>query len=351
MRRPLFALAIGGALLVPAAAFAQGSEGASAQTAPAGRSEGQIVAPTFDLEISGEDSSAAVEFGGYARRDNSTGDRQVNEIWSARLEVPIGGKDDLTARDTLDALRNGPSVTLGYSWYRFRSTADNLQSEAFTRLMDRARVACREEEDDDSRCNPPINVAGFARHYLGEYAVNRVLNHDIWRYGLQGQAGINRFGYIEAGTLDRRHDMELQLSASAFLAWYPANGTNALIARAEYQDAWEAADSAIICRPVVVTPATDCVSGAPTPPEHVQRLNASLEYRQVFSLTGRRFYLALSPRATVDTLSGDYRLDLPIYLIPRTDMPILPGITISYSSEKEDVAFALVLRASFSLTR
>jgi|GEM_PF-853238 len=333
--------------------------------APAGRNENFLDGVAFDLSVDEDEAKASMQVGGYASRTAFTGGgnaSQTNLLWSIKAEVPVGGSSDLTSRSSLDALSDGSRLTLDLSLFGFKSAAANSSSPAFDRIMVSARRNCEVEAADEpdstqaqidqqvARCRNARNEPAFARKYsdYSDNAINRTLFSGIWRVGAEASIGVDRFAYIDAATLGEKKKSKIQYSAALFFAYYPSDAVSAVVARGEYQRAYEAADEAIICRPVVTDPDADCVNGISGPPTEIERLNLSLEYRRVFDSGWRRGSFATSPRATIDALSGEWEAELPIYFIPRGDSPISPGVKVAYSSEKDKVAFGLFMRSTFS---
>ena len=328
-------------------------EGDRVPAGPAGRSENFIHGVDFDLNVSEEDSKASIAFGGYSTRNIYAGEaaRQLSQSWSVRLSVPVGGGDDITSDSTLEALGDGPKLTFSYGLFGFK--AANINSPRFIPLMDRARIECERQattpqQIEFCRMAPPDRR--FATRYSGasRREINKSLFSGLWRAGLDVSLGVNRFEFVEPLTLTDRKTTKFQYSAGLFGAWYPADGMSGIIGRAEYQRAFEAADDVIQCKAVVVNPNDDCKKGAPQAPHRVQHLNLSIEGRRVFNPDSKSGSLAISPRATVDALSGDYELELPIYFMPRWDLPVSPGVSVGYVSHKDKVTFGLFLRTSFS---
>jgi hypothetical protein len=324
---------------------------------PAGHTGGFLNGLAFELEVSEEESTASAELGGWFRSERGSGESSVTQYngnWSVAASLPVGGADDLTSSSTLDALRDGVKLTGSLSFFRFRSAAHNLASEAFREAMRDANRNCIAQEENDALCSERPDP-DFAIRYSGRgrEGINRILYRGILQAGVDVSLGFDRFEYFEASTLAKRDDDELQFGAGLFVAYYPASGTSGIIGRVEYQNAYQAVEDAVVCRSVVVDPDEDCAFGAGAPPEHVERLNISAEYRRAFdlrrsngSLVGM---LAISPKVTVDALSGEHELEVPVYYVPRGDWPIAPGVSLTYSSEDDEVGFGVFLRTSFTL--
>lgn len=357
----------------PAIAAAQGAA-ASPDTAelgplsPAGRSESPLDGVSFDLSIDDDTPSASLQVGGFIvdnrRSTEGRAASQSNWLWSARATAPIGGSSDLSARSTLDALGNGSRLTVSISHGRFSSATGSLNEEPFLTYMASARANCRtaaernrdysdeERAAEVTRCNNVPRNPQFARQYsnASPAAVNRALFGGLaFRVGGEASIGVDRFTYVNATTLAEVQETKVQYSGSLFFTWFPADAMSALIGRGEYQRAYEAAEEALVCRPVVVDPDQDCVTGISGPPSRIERLNFSLEYRRVFDLRWRQGMIAISPRGTIDALTGEVEVDFPIYFIPRGTSPVSPGIRATYSSERDEVVFGVFLKTTFSL--
>jgi hypothetical protein len=327
-----------------------------APPAPAGRSEQLLDGVEFELSISGDEPSAAVQYGRTTVRnrfDAEGAGKQLSESWAIRLSMPVGGSNDLTSGKTLNALADGPKATFTYSIFGFESAAQNFNSPRFKAIMRDARLACErtastEEAKADCRNAGPSQEFAEEHSSYSTQALARALFSSMWRVGVEASVGLNRFEYFDAGLVER-NKTKPQYAAAVFGAFYPAGGLSAGILKAEYQRAYEAADETILCKPVITNPAADCVKGSPAAPGRVERLNLSTEFRQVFPIDKKGAALAVSPKGTIDALSGDYSVELPVYYIPTWDLPISPGASLSYSSDKDKVSFGLFLKASFTL--
>lgn len=361
----------------PAIAAAQDARAGSAASpdsaeigplAPAGRSESALDGVSFDLSIDDETPSASLQVGGFFVRNRPGADgraaTQSNWLWSVRATAPIGGTSDVTSRPTLDALGNGSRLSVSISHGRFSSATGNLDREPFIGYWRSALANClseaqrnRELSEEERQaavrlCNSDPGTPQFARRYsdASPAAVNRALFGGLaFRVGGEASIGVDRFTYIDASTLGEIRDTKVQYSGSLFFTWFPADAMSALIGRGEYQRGYQAAEEALVCRPVVTDPDDDCVTGISGPPSRTERLNFSLEYRRVFDLRWRRGMFAISPRATIDALTGEVEAEFPIYFIPRGTSPVSPGIRATYSSERDEVVFGVFLKTTFSL--
>ncbi|MDQ4088067.1 MAG: hypothetical protein M3177_08700 [Pseudomonadota bacterium] len=343
-----------GLLLHPATSTAQ-SDVSQGPPPPAGRTDNIFDGVSAEFSVSEKESQAALEIGDTSAWQTGTSAQGVPEFlnanWTLRLSLPVGGQDDISSSDTLLGLLDGPKLTLHVSLLGFRSA--NLRTPRFVTLMSTAFENCRNRAattEARGACSLAPDPE-FALDHSGASPaeVNRSIYSWMWRIGLEGGIQHNEFDFVDPTTLRPLQDSKFDLSAAVVGTLYPPDAMSAIIGRVEYERTWEAADEEIICRPVVVDPDDDCVSGAPTRPEQAERLNLSLEYRRVFDTGRGGMSLAMSPRGTIDALSGDFEAELPIYVIPRDeDFPITPGVTLGYSTDEDEVTLGIFLRTSFS---
>lgn len=281
---------------------------ASPVAAPPGRLDGLLDGLGLELEINNDKPETTVSWGRKLRPCfSSTGlpgsDLTFRQIsLTSALTLPIGGKDDLVDPQTLDKLSNGPSLSFGVSRFSYTS-----------------RAAATGIESD-----PGL------------------------QFGAEATLGFNRFDHRAPTTLEELSDDKFQYGAKAFVAIYPNSLQEAFSVSLEYQSAWEAQDDTILCKPVIVTPADDCVSAAPGGPERTDGLLLGAEYRRAFD-TGWSFGdLAVSPLVTYDLLNDEVGIELPVYLLVHGETKVLPGFKIGYSTE-EDVTYGVFLKSSFTL--
>ncbi|QAY78434.1 hypothetical protein [Sphingosinicella sp. BN140058] len=320
---------------------------------PSGRTDNLLNGVSFDLAVSENDSAASMEYGEYTVRQGLAGSRQLNESWALKLSVPIGGKDDLTSGATLDALSNGPKASFTYSFFSFNPGP--RYGGKFHTIMRHAREECAsapQPPETPKDCKNAGPSQQFAEKYSTTYSdvdIARSLFSPIWRFGVTSSIGFKRHEYIVPASITSKNQTKPEFGLAVFGALYPADSVSAFILSGQYQNVYEDRDDEIVCKPVITNPDQDCENGPSAPPENVERLNLSGEYRRVFSIGSGRTQIGISPKGTVDSLSGDYSLEFPLYIIPDWDLPVAPGLTVSYSSDQDKFAFGVFMRASFTL--
>ncbi|AQR73913.1 hypothetical protein BXU08_09865 [Sphingomonas sp. LM7] len=291
----------------------------------------------------------------------------LDEVRAAMLK----GARDAAAK--LDLAPPGPIVELMIEAMAEKlpaqvQTREELES-ALTRLSSeaqaaiRAKLAVATEKDApgpirfwllrDRYCHAVKDRLSEDGDFAKAYArppisrINRIYRAPMWRYGATGSVGLAQFKFIDSASLSERAPNKPQFKVAAFGAWYGADGVSAVLLGAEYQNAFEAAEDALVCKPVVVDPEEDCTTGAPTPPANIERVNLSVEYRRIFDGGWGAGQFAISPKATFDTLSNEFVAELPIYFIPRKESQFSPGLRLSYSSKTDEPSFGVFMRTSF----
>ena len=335
---------------------------AIAQTAPvqppaaSGRGDDPLSGISFSLDVSEEESKAGASIAGFFTKptpdDRTNPGRRTSLGWKLGIDVPIGGTDDLLDRATLDKLGQGTKLSGAITFLSYKSDPAKLGSPEFIALMDRAAQVCRDKAKTDQEragCAYYGPSPSFVLKHLpsGQLAMQRALFSGYWSGGLKGSASFKRYDWVSAGTLAKNNSKPTAYSAAAWVVYYPSDAVSAFKIEGEYASAPEQADEEIICKTVVVTPKDDCVKAAPSVPTREESLVVRGEYRRYFPFSSGKGGIGAALTGSVDTLSGDYGVELPIYLTLPQTTDVLPGIKFGYSSKKDDFTVSLFLKTSF----
>lgn len=322
---------------------------------------------TASLDISEEESKAEVAVGGsfFAEHSTSADRRSQDELlWKIGAELPVGGKSNLLDKSTLDFLSGGVTFSGALTWTHSSSRPDQLDERFFEPHIEEARQAClakRAANDCSAEfANNGLKASSLVLNNLPDLYERLVgkssrRNYDnYWIIGLKGSVGIKDFYFTTPGTLAESKDGRESYSTALSFTYFPRDRVSAFTLEAEYSNAYEAADETIVCKTVIITPADDCVTASPTGPTLKEHIVLRGEYRnsQVFSIAGRSVGLGLS--GSVDTLSGDIGVEMPLYFDLGSSSPFLPGVKLGYSriadkpkNDNEDFTIALFLKTSF----
>lgn len=315
-----------------------------------------------DLNINEKKSELVLSYAWATRtQDVSTEDlvaQVVQDSVSVELTLPLGGGDDLLARETFDGLVDGPSLSVSWTSFGVR-TSDPYERPGAKSLARHSAARCEEavrageaEDYTVERCR--LHATRPERDFLRRWsglsvpALNRRLLSPVTGFGLEGSIGLNRFKYRTALTLAENEDTKPQFSIKAYGILFPSDGVSMLTGSALYESGYEAQEDEILCRAVVANPNDDCASAAPGPPTKQEKVVLEVEYRRAFRPIRGLGRFAIAPRAAFDALSDEYELELPIYLkLQGTDV-IMPGLTVAYDSRHDKVTAGLFLRKTFS---
>lgn len=337
---------------------------------------------------------------------DDNGLRLYRNAFHVELSLPVGGKDNLLSGDTYRGLRNGPSLSGSWTWFSSRAQDTELDSLDFRDITLHAVTGClRHADEADGRaarataaadsaeqrlaaitdpdalrtaqnrarhlrevateaqegasnlrdeCN--VHVGGryptrqFAIDHSGisEAAINRATLEPGYAIGIEGSVGLDVFDYRTPVTLTEHSRTQPNFSIKTYFTYFPSDAMSMLTIAAEYRNEFKAQDEQILCPPVVNNPNDDCRTAPPGPPTNSDSLLLSAEYRRVLRNFGRLGQVAIAPRASIDALSGEYELTLPIYLRPRSDFGLLPGLSFTYNSEHDEFIVGVFLKRSFN---
>lgn len=322
--------------------------------APPDRSTDTLNPFTVNLDVSTDSSELVLSFASKPKIWRaSDGEKQsaIRRSFGFDFSLPLGGKDDLTDKATLNGLSNGAAITGKLAF--FGATAkDNMDSPAFLALHARAQANCLDEAqtDDDKKICDQEPRRDFTAKWGGfsEISINRALLSPSWSLVLETSLGWNDFEYIVPLTLADQSINKFQYAFGATYTYYPSDAMSAFSFGAEYQQSYKAGDEKVICKPVVINPDNDCKNGVTSAPQRDRLLILKVESRAVLPL-GKGFgELGIAPIGSFDALDDDFGLELPLYWIPPGDSPVLPGIKIGYASKDKDVTLGVFLKTAFS---
>ncbi len=341
-------------LTVPVCAHAQSAP--AQPPAASGRGDDPLSGVSFSLDIAEEEAKAGLSISGFFAKptpeSRSNPGQRTSLGWKLGVDVPIGGTDDLLDRATLDKLGQGTKLSGSITFLSYKSDPAKLGSPGFIVLMDRAAQVCRdkaETEQEQAGCTYVGPSPSFILKHLpsAQLAMQRALFSGYWSGGLKGSASFKRYEWVSAGSLAKNSSKPTAYSATAWVVYYPSDAVSAWKLESEYASAPEQADAVILCKAVVVSPNDDCVKAAPSAPDRKESFVIRGEYRRYFPFSNGKGGVGAALTSSVDTLSGDYGFELPVYLTLPMTTDILPGIKFGYSSNKDNFTVSLFLKTSF----
>lgn len=351
-------LALGASLsfVAPQSAFAQ-----SAPTPPPAaslRDDDPLAGISLALDVSEGESKASASLSGLLKKpslaDMAEPGRRESLGYKFSISVPVGGGDDVLDKATLDKLGGGTKFSGSVTFLSYNSDPTRLGSPAFIGLMNSAKAACElkaKTEPEQAACN----YFGPSPDYIlthtpsARLAMNRALYSGYWSGGLKGSVSLNRYKWVDAGTLLANQSNPTAYSATLWAVYYPADAVSAWKLEGEYSSASEQADPEIICKTVVVVAKDDCVSAAPTAPIRKQAFVVRGEYRRFFPFAKGKGGIGVAVTGSVDTTNGDYGFEVPVFLALPGTSDIMPGIKVGYGSKDDEVTISLFIKTAFSL--
>lgn len=341
---------------MPAAALAQSDP--SPPPAASQRSDDPLSGISLSLDVAEEESKGSVSIAGYfikpTLNEMSTPGRRTAIGWKLGVEVPIGGSDDVLESATLDKLGDGTKLSGSITFMSYSTDPLRVDSGPFGDLMEHAKKRCEADAKragtDPSACKYIGNSPDYIRKHdpSSVLAMNRVLYGGFWTAGLKGSVSLKRYSWVSAGTLDKNTASPSGYSATLYGVYYPSDAVSAWKMEAEYSSAPKQTDPEIICKAVIANPNTDCVSAPANAPTREDALVFRGEYRRFFPFGGGKGGIGVALTGSVDVLTGDYGIEVPVYLsIPGTSA-IAPGLKFGYASKDDEFGVSLFIKTSFS---
>lgn len=332
--------------------------------APSDRFDTITYGATASLDISEKKAETNLSAGGdLTTTRQAGGGTQVQDalLWKAGLQIPLAGNADLTDDATLDFLDGGLTFTGGVTWKHFTSSLQALADPVFEPYLEEAIAECARQAGRTAeqcavlRSLPPAQAV---RDYLPRIyrQLDRTGYAGFWTVGLSGSLGFRNFDYVLPGTLAEKDVTHESYSVKLSGVYYPADRVSAFKLEAEYGEAYEPADETIVCKDVVSVPSEDCKKASPMAPEKQESLVFRAEMRRYLVSLDGGSGLGLALTGSVDALSGDLGVELPLYYNLGAKSPILPGIKFGYkkdvskaSNEDEEFSASVFLKTAFSL--
>ena len=308
------------------------------------------------IDVSEDESITTFKLSGWLAPNSANGGSRNDLTWSIAAAYPIGGADDITDSSVLDRLRGGPKLSVAINLLSYQGGGAKLESSEFQRVFAEAKEACRLKAQSGeagaptaAECDAARPSERFVTTYRpnAELRMNRALYSGYWSFGLQGSIGSDKYDFVTPGTLAAGERRMTAYAATLGIGYYLPDAVTAIKFAAEYSSGAEDLDKQVVCKTVVVTPADDCKFALPRAPGREEALVLRGEVRRFFPFSNGKGGIGAALTGSVDTLSGDYGVELPIYLSLPGDTPVLPGITFKYNSDEDDFSVGIFLKTVF----
>lgn len=321
------------------------------------RDDDPLAGISLSLDVAEEESKTNVSIAGYFTKPSldqmAIPGRRTAMGWKLGLEVPIGGSDDVLDSATLDKLGDGTKLSGSITLLSYSADPTRIDRPPFKKLMEQAKAKCLAEKEPDAAASTCDSV-GPSPDYIRKHnpsarlAMNRALYGSYWTAGLKGSVSLKRFTWVTSGTLAENTASPSGYSATLWGVYYPSDAVSAWKLEAEYSSAPKQSDPEIICKTVVANPNIDCVSASANAPIRKDALVLRGEYRRFFPFGGGDGGIGMALTGSIDTLTGDYGIEVPVFLsIPGTSV-VAPGLKFGYSSKDDDFGVSLFIKTSFS---
>ncbi len=159
-----------------------------------------------------------------------------------------------------------------------------------------------------------------------------------------------KFEFLDAANFVKDSVSRTGFEGNAFVGLISKRGDWSARASAKYVRSYEAASDIQLCRPTS-NGQQECIDGASGLPARSSQKIVEVEARRIFgpapSQGGTRF--AIAPKATIDVDSGEYAIEVPVFLTPDKDNRLDGGIRFGYRSDTDDFGIGLFVGIPFGV--
>ena len=311
---------------------------------------------TFSLDVSEGESKAGVALSGTFAKPSlaniSEPGQRTSLSWKVGIEVPVGGSDDLLDRATLGKLSNGTKISASLDFLHYTSDPRRLGEQPFMALMADAADACRKAAKTDAE-KVPCAYYGPSPDFVLQYMpgarlkIHRALFAPYWKAGVKTSIAFNKIDWITPGAFTQNSSKPVGYSATVWVVQFEGNAVGAWKLEGEYSSGPKKADSQVVCRTVVVNPVNDCAFASPAAPVRKDALVARGEYRRFFPFANGKGGIGAAVTVSVDALSRDVGVEVPVFLTHPLIANIAPGLKLGYTTKEDDFTISFFIKTTF----
>lgn len=378
---------------------AQSRIGAALPDSPLTTSRGD--AARFLLSASGDDTTVTLQLSRTRARSAEakllagyTGNRLIEDTLTFNALANLASNNLDGKRKSgfsrLDSLADGQKFTL--RWSQMRSRIPDVSSGRFAEINAVALKKCQNDEDNlkaaaaavaaaakDPATAGSVTIESFLvktcdtiadSKYYAKYLdgrdnrerqllFDRLLLRKSFSYGFEASLGYNEFSYFDVATPTATNPLSFAKTDLSRVGWEVGGYASvfplpqsAISLRGRYQESFKATDTVTVCPPFPTgATSVQCTTGAFAVPKQTEKLLLATEFRlwggSGKGLIGR---WAVAPSITVDALTDDYEVDVPVFLVGNADGKLTGGVRFGYSNN-DDAVFGVFIGSAFDLFR
>ena len=339
----------------------------------------------LSLDVSEDESKAVVGYGGWiigTENVDSDGPR-IDMTWGISAEYPVGGKDNLAKSATLDKLVAMPTFSAKFGFVGFQNDEPNFGDRRMVALVAEAELNCKTlvtrayaageltpAPEDTPAGKDPQAIASTLRdkqlkgctwgplHKDTQWiaarlpanrlaALNSASSPGFWTLGIEGSIGHKKYDFVVPGTFAEDKQRLTAWSINSSFAWYPANGYPALKTGLEFSRAPEDLKAGVVCKTVVITPADDCKNALSRAPKLEDSLVLRFEVRRFWPFANGKGGIGAALTTSTNLLKDEWGVEVPVFFNFGDSVPVMPGVSIGYTSEEDDITFGVFAKTSF----
>jgi hypothetical protein len=309
-----------------------------------------------EFSTSSEGSTASLRIGREVVGAQKSADSATSTSWELSLSSPLGENGGLREVATLDGLASGVTAEFKFSRGYFLGLSDwadvrSIEQSDIELAMDSCTL-----ENSNEKCQADRESKGdlgFIARYAPDHYENNFAVTNARAFWISGSAavGYDKFNWIDPANLSGQSGDGAEYRAGAAASYFLPKLSTVASVGLDFESAFEEADEAIVCLPVVSGMAPTCVSGRPEAPVRQDSLISYFEVRKLFELPSNSklsFDVGIAARVSHKFEDDVTALSVPIYIVPR-DGGLTGGIQFGWRSDRDDFAAGIFVGGTFSL--
>lgn len=276
----------------------------------------------------------------------------INDAFELTVSAPLS-KDGETSFATLDGLTSGTKIELGFTRFygRFPTRAVYQNHPALVDARKRCRATVPAENCtrfDDAFFQKWFTAAG-REQYIRDLADQSIRRSFAW--SVRAALGYDKYSFFQTPSLNEKELERVAWSVGGGITMFPLPRSS-LTVNLDYQRSFKAGKSVVSCPATSDSGFLSCVSGPLSPPSASRALILSPAMRVLVpvSTSGLLRNVGFAPRGQIDFLSGEFALDLPIYLVADAKNGLVGGFRVGYESKDENrYVFGIFIGKQFSI--
>jgi hypothetical protein len=272
---------------------------------------------------------------------------------SLTLTAPIDKDSEYTKFNRSERIVNDVSLTFGFSRiFHFKETLNRIEPAALAKIVDiceadRSQFSGLDEKKDCEDIDAQVLLESYEGKDLA--GLRAVSNYHSWIgspffiSGLSIEVGRSDFKYFVPDSLEAEEQSEEAWAIGPSVSFNIPH-RSLITAKVVYQNMYKSQKAVVRCPSNSESQFVKCFSYADGPPEHIERLVATVEARFSNRLP---LIKRISPKVSHENSDHRWDFDLPVFLLKDKKGIYNGGFNANWNSEDDEWEFSVFVGAAF----